>query len=231
MCEYTIVSDIHANYPALEAVLEDAPDASGLICLGDIIGLCGFPGKTVDLLREETTYCLKGNHDVAVLEHTEGHVNSPELSTFELEHTHDILSQSQKSWVTSLSSYREITDLDLLIAHAKPTPERSSGYGRNSGLRGKDYVTASSRLPSWVETLAVGHTHEQKTVDCRKFDGDHGTTIVNPGSTGQPLRHHRATYAQLDTDTSTATLHDVDYETDAIFSRLHELDVPIKWWF
>src|SRR3954449_10957603 len=64
-----VVSDIHANLPALEAVLaaidEEAPDE--LWCLGDVVGYGPNPNECVAVVRDRADVCLSGNHDLAVL--------------------------------------------------------------------------------------------------------------------------------------------------------------------
>jgi predicted phosphodiesterase len=58
-----VISDVHANLLALEAVLEDMPDVDVLICLGDVVGYNPFPAECVDLVWEECDLALQGNHD------------------------------------------------------------------------------------------------------------------------------------------------------------------------
>ena len=63
-----VISDIHGNRQAFEAVLSDvaAPDADELWCLGDLVGYGGDPTACVELARAHTDFCLAGNHDLAV---------------------------------------------------------------------------------------------------------------------------------------------------------------------
>ena len=63
-----VVSDIHANLAALEAVLAaiDASPADEIWCLGDLVGYGARPNECCALVRERATVCLGGNHDLAV---------------------------------------------------------------------------------------------------------------------------------------------------------------------
>ena len=63
-----LISDIHANRPALEAVLDDiaAAGADEIWCLGDVVGYGAEPDACVELTREHAAICLAGNHDLAV---------------------------------------------------------------------------------------------------------------------------------------------------------------------
>ena len=63
-----VISDIHANYTALEAVLEDAGTVDETWCLGDMVGYGPDPNAVLELIREiPSLTCLLGNHDVAVI--------------------------------------------------------------------------------------------------------------------------------------------------------------------
>ncbi|MFO3796474.1 MAG: metallophosphoesterase family protein, partial [Anaerolineales bacterium] len=62
-----VLSDIHANYTALEAVLKDAGEVEAVWCLGDLVGYGPDPNLVIEVLREQPNLlCLKGNHDAAV---------------------------------------------------------------------------------------------------------------------------------------------------------------------
>jgi predicted phosphodiesterase len=221
MTKYTIVSDIHANYPALKAVVEK--ENNPLICLGDIVGLSGYPKETVDLLREEVEHAIAGNHDVAVVEYGEGHVNDEELSKYEREYTHSELLEEDKEWVNSLGTYGELRNEGILMAHAKPTLEESAGYKMgNAGVEKKDVIEWASKVPDWVDYLLLGHVHDMFCVDCSKFG--HEVTVINPGSLG--YNNH---YATLDTETDDVGLNMIDYDTEQVEEKIKE--VAPKTWF
>jgi len=222
-----VVSDIHANYPALEAVLDDAPDFGEVICVGDIVGLMGFPAEIVEWLRENADRCVAGNHDVAVLEYGEGHVAGPELAAFELEYTTNQLDDKQTAWVNDLPTYAEYRDDGLLLTHAQASVELSSGYTRgNAGIRPKDVATVASNVDDWVDILLHGHTHKQHAVDCAEFG--HDVVVCNPGAVGQPLGTAR--YATVDMSDGSYELHRVEYDPEDVTERLRELDAPNEWW-
>ncbi len=222
MTKYTIISDIHANYPALRAVVEES-DYDELICLGDIVGLNAFPSETVELLRKEVEYCIAGNHDVAVVEYGEGHVNDEELSQFEREYTNDQLTDEQKDWINSLGTYAELRNKAFLMAHAKPTIELSAGYKMgNRGMEKGDVIEYVSKLPDWIEYVLTGHTHEAYVLDCRKFG--HEITALNPGSLG-----YDRTYIEMDTESEDINIQNVEYDTDGLEKRLRNVS-PKRWW-
>lgn len=227
--KYAVLSDVHANYPALEAVVADfSEDVDGVIYVGDVVGLMGFPEEVVTELMEIADHAVKGNHDVAVVEREEGHVNSDELSKFELELTHSNLSNTHTDWVASLSAYEEVPEEGLLIAHAKPTPEKAIGIGlRNSGVRKRKFTQVAANVDTDVfDYVFLGHTHQQAALDCAQFGND--VTVVNPGSVGQPMG--TAEYATVDTETGEVNLHTVKYDKQAVIDRLEREGVPEKWW-
>ena len=118
--KFAVLADLHANYPALNAVFDDLPaGVDTVVYLGDFIGVMGFPQETVAAVREHADYAVKGNHDVAVLERNEGHVNSRSLSEFELEHTKANLTDEQADWITGLQAYAELPERELLLPHAQ----------------------------------------------------------------------------------------------------------------
>lgn len=226
--EYAIVSDIHANYPALTAVLEDS-DVDGLICCGDMLGLLGFPSETVETLQSENLVCgVKGNHDIATIETGEIAVTNGDLGRFEQQITDEYLSETQKEWVSSHSSYQQYPEENLLVAHAKPSVESSSGTTRgNAGIKKRDYISVGADNSDEYDYILLGHTHDQAAVDCRKFG--HDITVLNPGSVGQPL-DGPAEYAVIDTDSNTHDLRSVEFDSKIVREKLNELDVPIMWW-
>lgn len=238
--KYAVLSDIHANYPALKAVVDEVEDSvDGYIFLGDIVGLMGFPRESVELVKDISVHALRGNHDIAVLEKKEGHVNSEELSKFELESTQNALTDAQIEWVNSLSSYKEVPSEGLLMSHAEPVPEAATGYypaagigtsRKNAlGLSKGSYTQAAAVLDSdTFNFVLVGHTHDQSAVDCSKFG--HDIIVLNPGTTGQSKERGTAEYAIIDTEEKTYSLNKAEYDWDEVVSRLEEVNVPKKWW-
>lgn len=227
--KYLVMSDIHGNYPALKSILDkEKSTVDGIIFAGDIIGLMGFPSETVDVIINESTHAVKGNHDISVLEWEKGHVNSPELSEFELDINLHNLSDQQINWIKNLSPLKFIDDEGILLAHAQPNIEMASGIEEgNFGVRKKDYISVASNVDDIYNFVILGHTHHQAKVDCNKFG--HDVIVLNPGSVGQPIGKP-AEYAIIDTEKKTATLHSLEYDWDEVTNKLESENVPIKWW-
>lgn len=224
---YTVLSDIHANYPALEAVLRDTPEVDNIISLGDMVGLMGFPEETIRKLKQKAKYAIKGNHDIAVVEKKTGHINDEDLSSFELRTTSNALTQVQEDWVKSLHSYKEIGG-NILMAHAQPYASKATGLeSGNKGIKKKQYTRVASRVDSQFDFVLLGHTHEQSALNCEAYG--HDVIVLNPGSVGQRI-NDTAHYALIDTNTKNYELRKVEYKEEKVVDRLTDLNVPFKWW-
>lgn len=214
-----VISDVHSNARALEsAIIQEGWDAEYVV-LGDIHGLCGFPHETLELVQSvDPLVVLGGNHDFALFHQNEGHVNSAELSKYELEHTRSSLSGDDIEYMQNLP-YLEDFEHDgsqIRAAHAEPYPESASGYvSGNRGVLKGDIVEHAARLDHRFDWVFLGHTHEQYEVNCTKFG--HGVHFVNPGSVG-----YSGEYATVDTSTNEVELKSVEYSEDAVKERVSD---------
>jgi len=169
-----LISDLHANIVALEAVMADIAlrGADRTICLGDIIDLGPRPGEVVDKLREAGIDCVLGNHD-ALDEH-------PPISPLRQveEWTRTQLNSDQLKWLSALPFDRvvELEEFRLLAIHGSP-------FSNQQGIEpGTPEETLKNYLSDVKEdVVAAGHTHLQL---CRRMDEK---LIVNVGSVGMPF--------------------------------------------
>jgi len=173
-----VVSDAHANYPALKQATELEDNEDFRVFLGDIVGLMGYPSETVDYIRKNYDVVLKGNHDVVVLEKGEGHVNSKKLSEFEHDYTNAGLSDEQKSWVTNRTSLVEHTfklgdeEVNVVMAHAKPKRSSEKDKNMSAGVKklsmgdkvaGRMSMSSASREYDYVSLRGIDK-HQYKEV-------------------------------------------------------------------
>ncbi len=229
--KYLVISDIHGNYPALKSIYDkELNNVDSVICVGDIVGLMGFPSETVELIINQSKHAVKGNHDISVLEHNKGHVINPELSEFELNINQKYLSKEQKNWIVNLSPLKRIPEEKMLIAHAKPELALASGIEKgNAGVSKGKYVSVASNLnDEKYDFVLLGHTHNQAKVDCSKFG--HDICILNPGSVGQNMNRGEADYAIIDTESKSSELCSIEYDVKKVIDKLESLNIPIKWW-
>lgn len=231
MTRYVLVSDIHANYPALKAVVDAEGRNANYLVLGDLLGLNGYPKETVELIQSLNAPTISGNHDVALTQHNEGHVNDTDLSEYELSHTVDALSDAQLSWVSSLPSFKVIEDgpNKICLTHAKPWVSEASGYEvGNAGISKGNVPHFASKVADEYDFVFHGHTHVQYNLDCVRFG--HNVHFVSPGSLG-----YDGTYAIVDTDTGDVELKSVQIDEEKIKEHIKTLlpdsAPPVSRWY
>ena len=217
---YLVLSDIHGNLAALDAVLASAPPDLPIWCLGDVVGYGPSPNECIDRLRGLDHLCIVGNHDWAVKNGVDAREFNPDAQ-FSVQWTQQYLTEDNLAYLKSL-----------------PSKE----------LRGQfTLVHGSPREPIWEYILYppvarlnlahldsphcfVGHTHvpvvfrfraEADEGECQVehlLEGGprslgEGRLIINPGSVGQPRDGDaRASYLILDADDLTYEYHRVPYD-------------------
>ncbi len=227
-----VISDIHSNLPALEAVLADvdreAPDQ--LWCLGDVVGYGPQPNECVDLTRGRAALSLCGNHDLAVLGTIDIGDFSGDAGTA-ARWTAGVLGEPQAAWLGGLSPSGEREGVELY--HGSP---RDPVW---------DYVlTEQVALISILETTAplvlVGHSHVALALgwDGTELSGglapagtevDLGTGrfLLNPGSVGQPRDGDpRAAWLLIDVDAGHASFRRVSYSIAETQAAMRERGLP-----
>jgi putative phosphoesterase len=210
-----VISDIHANLVALEAVLDDMPPVDRLVCAGDVIGYNPWPAECVDLVRERCSATVEGNHDRNA--DTPNRYSMNKMAHEGLKLASEELNEGQLEWLRSLPRTAELADDRVLMVHDHP--EHVDQYVRpHSFPKMRPYLDEH-------DACILGHTHEQHeaTVD--------GRLILNPGSVGQPRDGDpRAAYAVVDTapDPMAAHLHRVEYDIAAVQAACREAGLPSR---
>jgi putative phosphoesterase len=217
------LSDIHANLPALEAVLEHARDEGfdESYALGDIVGYNGQPNEVIDRLRKANVECVLGNHDWAA---TDGQpVGFNPFATRGVEYSRQALGPEQRAWLAALPRERVVQrdDARIVMLHGSPRDPLM------------EYVFPGS--PTWLleeladaadnpDVLAMGHTHLPMRLE-------HGTLFLNPGSVGQPRDGDpRASYCVLDTAGLATEFHRVSYDVEAAARAVQAAGLPDFLW-
>lgn len=190
-----ILSDIHGNLPALEAVIVDAKKrgCTRFISLGDVVGYYAQPGECIDLLRSLNIPNILGNHDSYIT--LDENCPRSRLVSEIIQYQKGVLSTEHVAWLkASMELYREN---DCMFVHGGPEDPRDQYL----------YSISPDVIPSGVRWLFSGHTHVQACIDF----GDRG--YCNPGSVGQPRDGDcRAAYAVL--VGHSVTLHRVSYDIE-----------------
>jgi diadenosine tetraphosphatase ApaH/serine/threonine PP2A family protein phosphatase len=231
------ISDIHANLPALEAVLATIEEVAidEIWCLGDVIGYGAEPDQCAALVRERCDICLVGNHDLAVL-------GALDIAAF------------SEAAAAAVSWTRENVAAGTLamLRELEPASERE-GIG---------LFHASPRDPIWEYVLSteqadacldaqpqrialIGHSHVSlffvrpgagesseeirgaQAGDDTLLDLAGGRWLVNPGSVGQPRDGDpRAAWLELDTAELTARFHRVNYDVERAAASISSAGLP-----
>ena len=184
-----ILSDIHSNLEALEAVLADAREreCTQFVCLGDVVGYNANPHECVERVRAMDCPIVKGNHDEqASLNESSRDFN--ELAEHAIEWTRNNLTEEDKEWLRGLRLQRQVRD--FTIVHATLDTPAQWGYVFNN------LDAAASFTYQHTAVCFFGHTHvpmafirdegikrvriEQLPIDMTK------KYFVNTGSVGQP---------------------------------------------
>ncbi len=229
-----VISDIHANLAAFEAVLADAAGSWDQIWfLGDLIGYGPDPNECVALLRQHDHIGLSGNHDWAVLGKLDLHTFNYEAQKA-IQWTQDAISEETREYLDSLPS--KLLQESFTLAHASPRqPVWEYILDTHTATVNFDHFTTPYCL--------VGHTHipslfaaEDREVIV-SYVPMYNTPIslngiryiINPGSVGQPRDSDpRAAYGLLDTDSMTWQYRRVAYPVSQTQERMHKIDMPVR---
>lgn len=173
-----LISDLHGNALALEAVLTDAREAGfdELVCLGDVATLGPRPNAVLEGLRELRCPCLLGNHDEFMLDPVlvRSYTNFP-LVVASVDATRESLSPDALAFIAGFP--RTLTVGDVFLYHGTPRSNTEDLRAETPPELVDDMLGGRRAV-----VFAGGHTHLQMLRQHR------GMLIVNPGSVGQPFR-------------------------------------------
>jgi len=237
-----LISDIHANLPALEAVLADV-ERSGvdaLVCLGDVVGYGPSPRECLDLIARTCEVMIRGNHEDAVLDTRLAHRFSSNARA-SVQFTLSQLAEDDLDLIRLMPPLVEIGDLSL--AHATFGPERY------------EYLYTADQAANALSAMrtplgAVGHTHlpsvfisrppqtsqhgGMSTIEVKPLAPMEETllqrgmrVILNPGSVGQPRDGNPdASWGVLDSSRMTFQVRRVAYDVAQVQRDMARLGLP-----
>lgn len=167
-----VLSDIHGNFPALSAVLNDIHDVDVVFICGDLVGYYPDANEVCDALRSLNPTAVWGNHDAFITGKLSFDQNKDKF--YKIKYTRDTLTRDNFSWLERLP--REINDeyagVKIKMRHANPWDDETYLYPDSKKL--------SDIFLHQDELLFLGHTHHPMWV--KSGEG----WILNPGSVGQP---------------------------------------------
>ena len=231
-----VISDIHANLPALEATLA-AVEETGVEevwCLGDVIGYGAEPDECAELVRERCTLCLVGNHDLAVLGALDIAAFS-EAAAAAVAWTRTNVSERTLAMLRELQPAGEREDIALF--HASPrdpiweyvlSAEQADAcfdvQPARIALIGHSHVSLFFVRPTAGEN---GEIRGAQASDDTLLDLEAGCWLINPGSVGQPRDGDpRAAWLELDTEAGTARFHRQRYDVERAAGAISSAGLP-----
>lgn len=230
--KYAVISDIHANVPALAAVLEAAAAAGAdrIVCLGDVAGYHTQPAACVRLLRQAGALCVAGNHDRAVIGAigTEGFSRQAQRAVI---WSRQRLDDSTRNFLAALPLKRSVDGV-LVAVHGALHPEAGCERVRlDDEVKRALSFDALVAHPSGARVCAFGHTHrpgvwERRAGEIRRVEGHtvrlraDAWYLVNPGSVGEPRDEDpRASFLVFDSAACSIRFERVAYDRASVLAK------------
>ena len=207
-----VISDVHGNLPALNAVETAMPPVDRVVCAGDSVGYNPWPAACLDRIRELDALTVQGNHDRAVAVDGGRYFNP--MAKAGVEYARKQLDDEQLTWLESLPTERVIADGRVHIVHGHPDDPDRYTYPRSF---------SPAMLGEGVDLLVLGQTHIQAI---KAFESG---VVLNPGSVGQPRDGEpTAAFAVVDLDEAgvDVELHRVEYDIDRVIAAVDEAGLP-----
>jgi predicted phosphodiesterase len=230
---YLVISDIHANLEALEAVLHAASEQyDKILCCGDLIGYGADPNAVVEWVRENCHAVIRGNHDKAGVTLMDLEWFNPVAKTATL-WTHQALTPANMEYVGTLPG-GPLPVEGFNMVHGSPLNEDE--YLINIPEAEEAFAYAPSKL------VFFGHTHVQGGFEYQKSRVSRiqpnrdpavlqlepeSAYLINPGSVGQPRdAKPEAAYVIFDSEPQTITYHRTPYDIAGAQAKIRKAGLP-----
>lgn len=245
-----VISDIHANLFALQAVLDDIfkEKVERILCLGDMIGYFANPKECVELLQyfPKPIHFVRGNHETLLHDECWRADCENEIVMPGIIHADKTLSEEQCEFLQRLPKSQRFDNIGIAMSHDTFTLPGNSSYVLFDGqAEGEEACYSQLQvLPQEFRLCFLGHTHlayfyEKIPGKLRAsfFDNINNCDfpllpearyLINPGSVGQPRDFdNRASYAILDltTENSTVTFRRLPYDVDASIKAIDSMEI------
>ncbi|MFH2201512.1 MAG: metallophosphoesterase family protein [Elusimicrobiota bacterium] len=231
-----VLSDIHSNYAALDAVLKalEQRGARSFICCGDVVGYGPEPNEVVERMAElPSLRCVRGNHDLAVLGRMDiSWFNAPAKAA--VMYAREVLKKENLAWLKELPPVVE--DENFTVVHGSPrnTAEEylvtvQQFHDNCAYFKTSPCFVGHSHLPvcflmrepvSYVEAGTLGENQELRTPEGTR-------SVINPGSVGQPRdQDNRSACGVYDDQRRTFTLYRVPYDIASTQQKIIKAGIP-----
>jgi len=234
---YAIISDIHSNIEALQAVLKtiEQENIDKIVCLGDIVGYGPDPNECIELIQQHCEIILTGNHDFACIE-------SAELFYFNqyaakaVEWTVAVLTKENLDFLAKLPLDGKIENFYLV--HSSPFEPRSWDYilslddaefnfSKFDEANQICFIGHSHHPVIYVEYLENDYKYYRQLPDQKTQLKEDERYIINVGSVGQPRDYNPdAAYGIVDTTAQVYELKRVHYDVNKTFKKMVSVGLP-----
>jgi putative phosphoesterase len=216
-----LLADIHANWPALKAVVESETFDTCLV-LGDLVDYGLEPAPCIDWVRQHATHSIRGNHDhcVAQAVKVQGKTGFKYLSGVTRSLTQERLSSEDRRYLGTLPITRRlaIENTRFLLVHATPRDPLDEYAINDADFWERRLHDVDSQV------LCVGHTHHPYVLEVGE------KLVINPGSVGQPRDNDpRASYAVIapdDRGQARVELKRIEYPVEETVKTVLESNLP-----
>jgi len=225
-----VLSDIHGNLPALEAVLQALAPFDAVWHLGDVVGYGPQPNEVIARLAREDAIGVCGNHEAAAL----GRIDTAwfnEDARAAIEWTAARLEPAARDWLAALPERRQ--EGDFTLVHGSP---RDPTWEYLASVP----VARASFAALTTPHAFVGHTHDPRVFreedglvetlgpgDGSELELDHRRVLLNPGSVGQPRDGDpRAAAMTFDTERRLVAWQRVSYPIAATQALMRQAGLP-----
>jgi predicted phosphodiesterase len=228
--KYAIIADIHANWEALQVVLEDTKreKCTHYACLGDVVGYNANPKECLDLIRAMGMPCVKGNHDEYCSVESDLEGFNPHAAEA-VNWTRQQLTEDDRQWLRDLKYTRLVASFS--IVHATLDGPQRWGYVFDK------LAAAASFTYQNTSVCFFGHTHVPVAFirdsmvrggTYSKFKVEPGKKyFVNVGSVGQSRDGvAKATYVIYDLDEGSIELRRLDYDIPTTQAKIRAAGLP-----
>jgi putative phosphoesterase len=212
-----VISDVHANLHALEAVFEDAKTRGITVFLnaGDIMGFGAFPNEVIEALYSKNALSVIGNLDLEILDKNK---KVKGAKKFSVQYARKVLEKSHETYLRTLpiKVELEVGQKKLLMIHGSPVSIEEHLRRDTPDERFQELAKTAG-----ADLIVVGHSHEQFT---KKADG---ALFINPGSVGRPGDGNpQAAYAAISVSPFSVELIRVNYDVEATADAMRMRGAP-----
>lgn len=225
-----IISDIHANWQAFEAVLEHAADVDAGICLGDVVGYGADPVRCVDEARARGWLTLVGNHDRACTDPQILNWFNDDAAAV-IRWTQQQLGDDRLAWLRELPEAQQ--QHDVVLVHASPRDpifeyilDGPTAFANLNLLDQRACLHGHTHLPGRFSFSGEDIEHEYRLGEISLA----GPALINPGSVGQPRDGiPDASYGVWDVEAGTFEWRRVAYDREGAKQAIRSAGLPERF--